>query len=212
MKTIKKILLGVYWIQVFIVFPSFFGSMCREEQSVWVWQEYITAFQRHGANDALLAVYLYLIFYSSLFSIPYIILLGILWLVYMRDPSNKAVINISEIKLGIAFISLACFFTLFLFLKGIVEFTRSSPTEVLVSSSSTLGNWTTWLFIPWCIVCFFLLFFGFSYLKEERNKTFIKVQHDRRIFCRCPSCGHEYFFSATDLKNKNIVMPPYFEV
>jgi hypothetical protein len=27
-----------------------------------------------------------------------------------------------------------------------------------------------------------------------------------------PSCGQEYFFSATDLKNENIVMPPYFEV
>jgi hypothetical protein len=64
MKIIKRVLLIVYGLQLFIVGPWFLGAMYRNEMSLWAWEEYAIARERHGVNDARFTLYLYIVFYK----------------------------------------------------------------------------------------------------------------------------------------------------
>lgn len=48
-----KIGAWVYGVQAFIVLPWFLGAIYRQEQSLWVWEEYAYALRKHGQGDAL---------------------------------------------------------------------------------------------------------------------------------------------------------------
>ncbi len=63
MKTAKAVALVLYGLQLFVVLPWCFGALYRREQSLWVWQEYKRHAERFGTSDAILSVYLYLLFY-----------------------------------------------------------------------------------------------------------------------------------------------------
>lgn len=67
----SKIFGWIYGIQAFMVFPWFTGAIYRDEQSMWIWQEYYRAAKKFGTTDALFSAYCYLVFYSVPFVITY---------------------------------------------------------------------------------------------------------------------------------------------
>jgi len=50
--TFRKILAGVYGVHLLLILPWFLGSIYRQEQSLWAWQEYSVHATRHSHGDA----------------------------------------------------------------------------------------------------------------------------------------------------------------
>ncbi len=126
MKSAKKVAAWIYGIQVFLVLPWFIGAIYRREQSVWALREYDRHLARHGHGDALLALYLYAIFYSSLFVIPYVVL-GFRYRHVAQSQPHRAVIA-------------SWFAASYILLEApIAAFARSLPSDV----------WNGWLLILW---------------------------------------------------------------
>jgi hypothetical protein len=65
----KTVLWWVYGIQAVVVAAWFSGAIVRGEQSPFIWEEFQSALSRFGLADALLAAYLYVVFYSA-FLVP----------------------------------------------------------------------------------------------------------------------------------------------
>ena len=126
-----KIAAWVYGLQAFLVLPWFLGAIYRKEQSLWAWEEYARAVQRHGQGDALFGLYLYGIFYAAFFVIPYSALS--LWFA----AASAEVKRYSFVRR----IMLSCWFavTFFLFAEPVFTFIRALPSEV----------WNGWLLILW---------------------------------------------------------------
>ena len=131
MSTGTKIAAWAYGVQVFLVLPWFLGAIYRREQSLWVWQQYASELRRHGGGDALLAVYLYLIFYSAFIVLPY----AVLAIRFSADvPGLKRSFRAGRLVLSVWFAA-----TFLLFADPLFEFIRSLPSEY----------WNGWLLILW---------------------------------------------------------------
>lgn len=70
----RQIAAWIYGLQVFLVLPWFLGAIYRDEQSLWVWDMFSVSLHRHGLWDAIFLSYLYAIFYSAFFVIPFYLL------------------------------------------------------------------------------------------------------------------------------------------
>lgn len=131
MSTGTKIAAWAYGVQTFLVLPWFLGAIYRREQSLWVWQEYESDLRRHGGDDALFAVYLYLIFYSAFIVLPY----AVLAVRFSADvPGLKRSFRAGRLVLSVWFAA-----TFLLFANPLFEFIRSLP----------LDYWNGWLLILW---------------------------------------------------------------
>jgi hypothetical protein len=139
MKVGIKIVAWVYGLQTFLVLPWFLGAIYRQEQSLWAWEEYARAVQRHGQGDALFSIYLYGIFYSAFFVIPYLALS--LWFA-------EASADVKRYSF-IGRVMLSCWFavTFFLFAEPVFAFIHTLPSEV----------WNGWLLILWGAVTVFVI-------------------------------------------------------
>ena len=120
-----------YGIQLLFVMPWFLGAIYRHEQPMWVWQAFMTGLEKHGVGDAILAVYLYLLFYSGIFVLP---LLAItLWCAiqahsFENYPSKESLMTAAWI--GSTFL---------LFPESVIQFVRHLPW----------GGVGEWLIILW---------------------------------------------------------------
>ena len=68
---IKAGIVVVYWAQVVLFVAMLLGDISRSEASHWITVACQKAYHRFGFANALLCAYMYLIYYSSLLTIPY---------------------------------------------------------------------------------------------------------------------------------------------
>ncbi len=133
-----KIAAWVYGVQAFFVVPWFLGAIYRHEMSLWAGEQYASELHRHGQGDALLGLYLYVIFYAIFVVVPY----ATLSLRFpLRTPELKRSFRIGRIILSVWFAG-----TLLLFLNPLFEFIRQQE-DVL----------NGWLLILWggaTVFCF----------------------------------------------------------
>ena len=116
MNVIKKVFLVIYGLQLFIVAPWFLGAMYREEMSVWAWQEYAIALEKHGVNDARLSIYLYVVFYAGFIIVPYLLISAI----YKPHRHYRGIVLILASWFLITFLILSN--SMFVFLRSLPNF------------------------------------------------------------------------------------------
>ena len=151
MSNIKKALLWIYGLHLFLIMPWFFGAFVRNEQSVWVWEQYKRDYIRHGQSDAVLVIYLYIIYYSFYVVAPYFILS----IVYNKTSD----INNEGFCFNKLIISAWCLASYLIFSESIIQFIRNIPYEV----------WNGWLLM------LYLAFSAFTVL------LFISIEKKRRL-------------------------------
>jgi hypothetical protein len=144
MKLPVKIFAWFYGLQAFIVVPWFLGAIHRGEQSLWVWTEYSYTLEQHGAGNAVLSAYLYLIFYA----LPFIIAFSILSSIPRLRNTPKGIISVFGIW--------ATFTFLFLF-HPFSEFIRNIP-----------NTWNGWLLILWISSTVFIAILFYSIVKHDK--------------------------------------------
>lgn len=126
-----KIGAWVYGVQAFIVLPWFLGAIYRQEQSLWVWEEYAYALRKHGQGDALFILYLYGIFYAAFFVIPY----AASSLRFHATSTGAS----RYIRAGRLMFASWFAVTFFVFAHPVFAFIRALPSEI----------WNGWLLICW---------------------------------------------------------------
>lgn len=151
MSKIKKIFLWIYGLQLFLIMPWFFGAFVRGEQSLWVWEQYKLDYFRHGQNDAIFVVYLYMIYYSFYVVAPYLILS----IVYDKASG----IDKEGILFNKLFISAWCLASYIMFSEAIIQFIRNIPYDV----------WNGWLLILYIIFSVFTVLLFISIEKKRRS-------------------------------------------
>ena len=139
MKIGIKIAAWVYGLQALFVLPWFLGDIYRRELPLWAWEGYAREVRRHGQGDALLALYLYGIFYAAFFIIPYSALS--LWF-----PAASAEVKRYSL---VRRVMLSCWFavTFFLFAEPMFAFIRVLPSDVL----------NGWLLILWGVATIYII-------------------------------------------------------
>lgn len=148
MKNVKKVAAWIYGVQVVLVLPWFIGAIYRREQSVWAMREYDRHLARHGQGDALFAFYLYAVFYSSLFVIPYAVL-GFRYRHIEQSQPHRAVIA-------------SWFAASYIILEApIGAFVRSLPS----------GVWNGWLLILWAGATVFAIVVWTNLRGSARSQT-----------------------------------------
>jgi hypothetical protein len=103
----KTLLSWIYGLQCFLVVPWFLGAFYRREMSPSIDVEFQRVLRNNVAEEALLTLYGYALFYSLPIVLSYINLPA-----YVRGESRKCL----SIWIGLNFL---------LFLPGIIELTRS---------------------------------------------------------------------------------------
>ena len=139
-KTIVRTLAVLYGLQVLLVVPWILGSMYRGEIPPSPWKEFAKSLARHGAADACLCLYLYAVFYSSLFAISFAFLK--LWIVIVPAVTTDYLSNISQrrsVKLIAAALWLPITFALYS--EPILGFARH------VFQEGALNEWLALLWI-----------------------------------------------------------------
>ncbi|MDB6028985.1 MAG: hypothetical protein JWM68_5208 [Verrucomicrobiales bacterium] len=148
MSTFRKVLWWIYSLQLFLVLPWFLGAIYRHEQSMWAWREFSVSLHRHGLGDALLLVYLYVLFYSAFFVIPFCILSASFRPELHHNPEIA--------RIDCLFLSGWFAATAFLFADSFMEFIRHIPIE----------DWRCFLIIVWAI-CSVVAFQSLRKLKSH---------------------------------------------
>jgi uncharacterized protein YqhQ len=116
MKLVKRIILALYGIQLFIIVPVFLGEMYRGELSPYVWRAYAHNVELHGARDALLLVYVFVLFYSSFIFFPYVAIKS----AYKPHRHDVGIVLILSLWFPITFLVFAD--SIFLFLRSVPYF------------------------------------------------------------------------------------------
>jgi len=143
MKIIRRVLLIVYGLQLFIVGPWFLGAMYRNEMSLWAWEEYSIAREKHGVNDARFSLYLYIVFYAGFIIVPYLLISAI----YKAHRHDR----------GIVFILASWFLiTFFVMSNSIFALLRSLPNF--------------WLVVLWLAVTLFISVMWKNFHAEIRKR------------------------------------------
>jgi hypothetical protein len=148
-----KIAAWVYGLQAFLVLPWFLGAIYRQEQSLWVWEEYGYALRKHGQADAILSLYLYIIFYAAFFLIPYAAL-------SLRFPAALAGMK-HYFRVGRLILSFWFALTFFLFARPAFAFIRALPHDI----------WNGWLLILWLAATVFVSFALWDMEKVRTRRT-----------------------------------------
>jgi hypothetical protein len=131
MDRLKICIAWIYGLQVFLVLPWFLGSIYRGELPLWAWEEVTRDAVKNGSIDAALVLYLYLVFYSSLITIPYCVLCC-----RYSDAESGWNGNFRGSRLVLSgWLATSCF----LFADPLFAFIHSLPSEV----------WNGWLLILW---------------------------------------------------------------
>jgi len=133
MKVVKRIILALYGIQLFIIVPVFLGEMYRGELSPYVWQAYAHDVEVHGSRDALLLVYAFVLFYSSFFFFAYIAIK----VAYKPHRHDVGIVLILSLWFPITFL---------VFADSIFLFLRSAPYFIFIVAWAAL---TMFIAIMW---------------------------------------------------------------
>lgn len=145
MKIIKIILLCFYGVQALLIVPMFLRGIYRHEQSLWVWEEFFYELTRQGLGNAILTVYLYVIFYLFPFFGTFF-LLRLILIKLNRYVPNSIILFIST--WGMA--------TFIFFLPSCCEFIRNIP-----------NLWNGFIF--WCISTFLVVLIFWRFMKENKD-------------------------------------------
>lgn len=133
MNALRTALGWLYGLQVLLVVPWFLGAFYRGEQSPWPWREFSKRLDSHGLNDALLCLYLYVIFYSFPVVVAYLII-G-----WSRSRLPEASQARGDSKASRLVLALWVGYSVFLILPASLEFFRHLPFGLL--RGSLFGAW-----------------------------------------------------------------------
>jgi hypothetical protein len=112
---------AAFGLQMIFVMPVFLGAIYRHEWPMWAWQVFLNGQHKPGVGAILFGGYFYLLFYSGLFVVPFV-LVFLWWACNSRHneqfPKNEAL-------MFSAWIGVTCF----LFPDSVMEFIRHLPWD-----------------------------------------------------------------------------------
>ena len=153
---VKQFFISAYSCGALIVSSIITGDAYRKEMSISVFDQYEHALARHGQNDALFTVCLYIFYYSIPFVYTFLILFNP---PLAQDLENRKELILSKVMFGTLISAWELWTLLFLF-PSCAEFIRNIDTD----------TWNGWLFLIWCFVSVFVVFIIISMIRDNRHK------------------------------------------
>ncbi|MEI7708156.1 MAG: hypothetical protein WCI90_07800 [Chlorobium sp.] len=153
---VKQFFISAYSLGALIPFVSITSGAYRKEMSLSVFNEYEHAFVRHGQNDALFMVGLYIFFYSIPFVYTFLVLFDP---PLAQDLEKRKELILGKVMFGTLISAWELWTFLFLF-PSCAEFIRNIDTD----------TWNGWLFLIWCFVSVFVVFIIISMIRDNKHK------------------------------------------
>lgn len=141
--SVRHALLWVYAIQAVFASAILLGEIYRQESSFWIWEAFTRELTAHRSlPSAFLAGYVYLLFYSTFFTVPFAILGEV---THWHPRAAGSILIASAWSL--------C--TCLAFGQALLAFAR---------------NVSVWLLIPWCLFSPFLLRVCYRHIKSNSTE------------------------------------------
>jgi hypothetical protein len=146
---VVQIAVWVYGIQLFFILPMYSGEIYRHERAMWVWKQFALMHEKPRIGDALLEVYVYLIFYSGLFVVPFFVTM-------VRYIVSDGVFGRDQLTLSVM-IAAWIAGTILLFPESVIQFLHYLPWD----------GPSGWLIIGWVAGRVYITYYAVGAIKRR---------------------------------------------